>query len=110
MIVFRYSINDADRDIETVKAAYDDFCKKNGLSSDEVAAIPDNITLEEMDREELIQVRNFIDKLIDKSFYEKKCQWLSHWTPKNGKHKPCKDKNMDCIGCEYYYSDDDLRW
>ena len=104
-ILFRYSPDKYSQ--EEVYEMFKAF--KAGLDETEHAiAVPDDITIQKMNRSELIQLRQIIDKRIYELFYEPHCQQKNELGP--NLKLACAKSGTECVGCKYFYSDDDARW
>lgn len=104
MIVFQYPVGKYD--YETLCAMIDEYAARLGVPNSEILAIPDDISIQKMDRNQLIEIRNALTRTIDDMFYQPKCQF----NPLQHDQMPCRTHEQKCQDCAYFYSDDDARW
>ena len=104
MIVFQYPVGKYD--YETLHAMIDEYAARLGVPNSEILAMPDDISIKNMDRNQLIEIRNALTRTIDEMFYQPKCQF----NPLKNGHMPCRTHEQKCQDCAYFYSDDDARW
>ena len=102
MIIWRYPYGKYD--FETLQIMFSEFCARAHLNQEEVIALPDDITIQNADKDFLLQLRQEINTRLHRMNYQPKCQF-NQTGP-----KPCELTVINCEDCDEYYSDDDTRW
>ena len=86
-----------------LEEAYRTLVKQIG-NQYEIIAMPNDLSLEKLSRNDLIEIRHKIGEILHNMMYKKRCQYTEAGA------KPCESTVIDCNECNYYYSDDDARW